>query len=319
MERDIQIRNVRPGDILGMTRVVLAARGLRGAELEVQMERDLARFNRQDLVETIESESLVAMLGARMIGVWRYGEFDQDVHLTRPEIDPLVQEVSQEAVRDAFLRDFWSHLSPVVNRAIYVDYPSPKGLLGEHLLRHGFDRQVTRTDMVIDLKEPVASTTDRLTFVPYSEDAHERFLGAFCRSFEGSLDPAMDWDARHPEQSFHLFRDRFGVFDPGVWVLATDGDGRDVGFALFQHLTAGRYAGQTMLLYTAVLPEARGQGYGEEIVREGLKRVRERRGSQEKVALTVSDPNEPARRIYDRVGFVPTERFSLYVATRPNL
>lgn len=318
MELDIQIRNVRPGDIVGMTRVVLAARGLRGAELEVQMERDLARFNRQGVVETIESEALVAMLGARMLGVWRYGEFDQDVHLTRPEIDPLVKEVSQEAIRDAFLHEFWPHLSPEVNRAIYVDYPSPLGLLGEHLLRQGFEKQVTRTDMVLSLKQPVASTTDRLTFVTYSAGVHERFLSAFCRSFEGSLDPAMDWDARHPEQSFHLFRDRFGVFDPGVWVLATDRDGRDVGFALFQHLAAGRYAGQTMLLYTAVLPEARGLGYGGEILREGLKRVRERRGAGEQVALTVSDPNEPARRIYDRVGFQPTERFSLYVATRPD-
>jgi RimJ/RimL family protein N-acetyltransferase len=314
--KEIQIRSVRPGDVFGITRVVLAARGLRGAELELQIERDLARFHRQGLIEAIESETLVAMQGALMIGVWRYGVFDRDVHLTRPEIDPIAMEVSAEEVVAAFLRDFWRHMPPKVNRAIYIDYPTSEGTLGEMFLRYGFEKYVDRTDMVISLTKPIEPTTDRLTFCTYSDQVHARFLDAFCRSFQGSLDPAMDWDARHPKKSFYLFRDRFGVFDPGMWVLATDRDGRDVGFALFQYMDSGRYGGQTMLLYTAVLPEARGQGYGEEILREGLKRVRERRGVKERVVLTVSDPNVPARRIYDRLGFRPTERFSLYVTTR---
>ena len=316
MIQDIKIRAVRPGDILGMTRVVLAARGLRGVELELQMERDLARFNRQGLIESIESDALVAMLGGRMVGVWRYGEFDQDAHMTRPEVDPLTKEVSEADVITAFLRGFWDYLSPNVNRALYVDYPTPSGTLDELLVQNGFRKQVDRTDMVLTLSEPLAPLSDRLTFSTYNNQIHDRFLAAFTRSFQGSLDPAMEWDAQHPVESFHIFRDRFGVFDSSVWVLATDRDGRDVGFAMFQNMASGRYGGTTMLLYTAVVPEARGNGYGEEILREGLNRVRARRGAEERVALTVSDPNVPARQIYDRIGFRPTERFAVYVASR---
>jgi ribosomal protein S18 acetylase RimI-like enzyme len=320
VELELTVRPVRPGDIMGMTRVILAARGLRGAELEVQIERDLARFRSQGVVEMIEREALVAMHGARMVGVMRYGAFDGECHLSRPEIDPAYRE---ETVAAALLQGFWPHMEDEVRKASVIDYPVADAAigrvktLGDVLLQSGFRELVERTDMALRLLKPIAPQRDELVFTSYDKQMHDRFFQAFQSSFTGSLDPTMEWDAEHPEESFMLFRDRFGHHDPNLWVLASDSSGRDVGFVLFQHFLGGRYAGDTVLLYTAVVPEARGRGYGEEIVREGLRRVRQRRGADARVSLTVSETNVPARRIYDRLGFRAVEDFSVYVMERP--
>lgn len=313
----IGIRPVRRGDIIGMTRVVLASRGLHGQELELQIERDLTRFRQQNLTEYLESETLIAMDGSKMVGVMRYGDFDGDVHLTRPEVDP---SADPEQVSEVFMREFWKYMNPQSKKAVYIDYAEPGNpmeTLGPLLEKCGFEVLVERTDMRLQLVQPLAPTTTRLTFTSYDLQLHNRFLHVFKESFRGSLDPMMDWDAKHPEQSLVMFRERFGRLEPSTWVLATDvNTGRDIGFALFQHFQGGRYHDNTVLLYTAVLQEARGQGFGEEIVREGLRRVRQLRGPREHVSLTVSKPNSPAAKIYKKIGFQPVENFTVYKMMR---
>jgi GNAT superfamily N-acetyltransferase len=204
-------------------------------------------------------------------------------------------------------------VAPESRKAVYVDYPDSAGrTLGAVFLRNGFYKLIDRLDMRVQLTREVEPAAQALRFSSYSKKTHDRFFEAFRASFAGSLDPMMEWDAAHPEQSFEMFRERFGDFDPNLWVLATDAGGQDVGFALFQTFAGGRYGGSTMLLYMAVLEHARGQGYGEAITREGLRRVRKRRGSQATVALTVTRGNRPAERIYERLGFQPTEQFTVY-------
>ncbi|PWK14393.1 GNAT family N-acetyltransferase [Tumebacillus permanentifrigoris] len=307
---EIYIRPVRPGDVFAITRTVLAARGFRGAELERQLERDLQRFREQNIIELIESDTWVAVDGSRMVGVMRYGEFEGDVHLTKPDIDPAFDEAT---VTGAFLQRFWQLVSPETRKAVYLDYADAAGhTLGDVFMQNGFHKLIDRFDMRLKLTKEIKPVTQLLTYSAYSPKTHDRFYEAFRASFAGSLDPMMEWDAAHPEQSFEMFRDRFGEFDPNLWVLATDAAGRDVGFALFQTFRGGRYDGTTMLLYMAVLQGARGQGYGEEITREGLRRVRKRDGSNAVVALTVTRGNKPAERIYERLGFQPIEQFTVY-------
>ena len=313
----IEVRAVRPGDIVGMTRVILASRGFAGADLERQMELDLQRFHQQGIVEQIESEALVAVADGRMVGVMRYGVFAEDVHLTRPEVDPAVDA---EPVIAAFLAQFWPFMAAETSRAVFVDYEQPGSealrTLGGLFLQNGFELLVERVDMQLRLADEVRPQAGKLLFSSYGPDMHERFLQAFKRSFADSLDPMMEWDARHPEESFEMFRDRFGVFNPEMWVLATDGEGRDVGFALFQHFVGGRYAGQVVLLYMAVVPEARGRGYGDRILAEGLRRIFKWRKKGAMVSLTVSAPNQPAAAIYQRAGFRPVGEFSVYASSR---
>lgn len=311
------IRPVRSGDIIGMTRVILAARGFRGARLEQQIEIDLARFREMGIVGEVESDTLIAMEEGRMVGVMRYGEFDEDAHLTRPEIDP---EADGEEVTTAFLRGFWAEMRPTTKRAMYIDYPEPSSslpTLGSILEKNGFHKLLDRLDMRLELTQEIpADDAGGLMFSSYHESLHERFLQAYTNSFIDSLDPMMEWDAEHPRESFEMFRERFGTFDPNLWVLATDREGRDVGFALFQHFLGGRYHNDIVLLYMAVLPEARGHGYGEWIVREGLRRIRRSHGAKFPVSLTVSKPNTPAANIYKKLGFRPVESFSVYRMNR---
>lgn len=307
---EIQIRSVRPGDIFGITRTVLAARGFRGTELEAALERDLQRFRELQIVELVESDTLVALDGSRIIGVMRYGEFDGEVHLTRPDVDPAFGEAEVTA---AFLQAFWDWMSLQSAKAVYLDYPDQEGRTrGELFLQNGFQKLIDRMDMRLSLVEDIEPLTSSLSFASYGADTHERFFAAYRASFAGSLDPMMAWDAAHPEESFEIFRERFGDFDPELWLLASDEQGEAVGFALFQPFQGGRYGGTTMLLYMAVLPEARGQGYGEEILREGLRRVRQIQGAKAIVSLTVTRGNDPAERIYKRLGFQPIEHFTVY-------
>jgi len=309
----ITIRPVQSGDLTEMTRVVLAARGMRGVALDQQVAADVARFREQGLVEAIEKDGLIALDGERMVGMMRYGEFEGDVHLTLPDVHP---EADRERVVSAFLREFWSFMQDATSRAVYVDYPGPVGTLGSLLLANGFEKLVDRLDMRMGLRQEIAPATGSLHFESLTESNQMRFFEAFKQSFQGSLDPMMDWDSRHPELSFEMFRFRFGHFEPEFWVLASDSEGQDVGFAMFQHFQGGRYAGDTVLLYTAVMPGARGRGYGEEIVREGLRRIRAKRGAAAQVSLTVSKPNQPAAVIYQRLGFSPVEEFSVYKMVR---
>ncbi|MBL0387675.1 GNAT family N-acetyltransferase [Tumebacillus sp. ITR2] len=307
---DIQIRPVRPGDVFGITRTVLAARGFHGPELDRQVEIDLQRFRDQNITDLIESETLIAHVGTRIVGVMRYGEFEGDVHLTHPDIDPAFDE---ELVTEAFLQKFWGLVESETGKAVYLDYPNhQRKTLGDVFLRNGFYKLIDRVDMNLRLTADVKPQTKSLLYSSYSKKTHDRFFEAFRTSFSGTLDPMMEWDAKHPEQSFEMFRERFGVFDPNLWVLATDSTGRDVGFALFQNFHGGRYGGTTMLLYMAVLPDSRGHGYGEEILREGLRRVRKSNGANATVALTVTRGNTPAERIYERLGFQSVEQFTVY-------
>lgn len=307
------IRPVRSGDLVAMTRVILAARGLCGEALERQVAADVARFREQNLVEVIETDGLAALEEERMVAVMRYGEFEGDVHLTRPEIDP---DADAHAVTAALLQEFWSYMQESTKRALFIDYQTPRGTLGEVFVQNGFEKAANRLDMRMRLQADIPQADSRLTFASFSEKNEMRFLQAFKDSFRGSLDPMMDWDARHPEMSFEMFRYRFGKFEPELWVLATDETGQDVGFAMFQHFPTGRYAGDVVLLYTAVIPEARGSGYGEEIIREGLRRIKAKRGGSATVALTVTETNTPAKRIYQRLGFSPVEEFSVYKMVR---
>jgi ribosomal protein S18 acetylase RimI-like enzyme len=310
------IRPARESDVVNLTRVVLAGRGLQGMALEMQVERDVARFRQQGLIGMVTAKTLVAFQGPLMVAVMRYGENEGEVHLSRPEVWPGVEEPD---VCRAFLQAYWKHMKPSTQRAVYLDYPVPSSkwnTMGAVFAENGFSKLVERVDMRMNLSKPIAPPDDRLTFSRFDPKIYGRFLQSYKESFKGTLDPMMEWDSRNPERSLEIFHQNFGNFDPNLWILATDRKRRDVGFALFQTFDGGRYAGDTVLLYMAVLPFARGLGYGEEILRAGLRAVRERRGKGAPVSLTVSKPNKPAAAIYRRMGFRAVEEYAVYTQNR---
>ncbi|ASS75094.1 hypothetical protein CIG75_08965 [Tumebacillus algifaecis] len=310
---NFQIRLVETGDVWDITRLVHRSRGLEGAILEAQVEQEVARFQEQGLVAEIESQTLVALDGARFAGILRYGGFETELQLQRPDVDPAYDE---REVTKAFLQNIWSYAGPKILKATYVDYHTRLGALGDVFEAAGFTRWVDRIDMRLKLTAEIAPGQKGLTFQSYSEAINERFFQVYKASYQDNLDPMMEWGATYPEKSFKMFQTRFGEFDRDLWVLATDADGRDVGFAIFHDFPGGRYAGDTVLLYTGVAPIARGKGFGGEIVREGVRRVRAKYGPGHAVSLSVTQGNEPAANNYKKLGFRPTEAFSVYKMVR---
>ncbi|TCP59486.1 acetyltransferase (GNAT) family protein [Tumebacillus sp. BK434] len=304
-----QIRSVEQGDVWNIAHVVHRSRGLDGPLLERQVEQDVARFQEQGVIQQVESNTLVALDGDVFAGLLRYGQFEHELQLQRPDVDPAYDE---RDVTRALLREIWSFAGPAITKVTYVDHATHAGTLGDVFEEAGFYRWVDRLDMRLKLTEEVGPGQRALTFKAYSEEVRERFYNVYRASFGSTLDPMMQWSADYPEQSFLMFQERFGPFDPEIWVLATDAEGQDVGFAIFHQFDGGRYAGDTVLLYTGVSPQARGKGYGSEIVREGLRRVRAKRGPQHAVSLSVTRANKPAEDNYRKLGFRPTEAFTVY-------
>ncbi len=307
------VRPVQPGDLRHLTHLVHASRGLEGAALDELVEREVARFQKQGMVEMIESNTLVALDGERFAGMLRYGEFENELQLLRPDVDP---RYDQRAVAKALLTDIWSFVRQEMTHATYVDYPMHSSTLGDVFEEAGFSLWLERFDMRLKLREQVAPRGTGLQFFSFTEAVKARFYQVYAASFAGSLDPMMKWCVDHPVESFEMFQTRYGPVDPELWFLASDADGQDVGIAMFQQITSGRYAGDTLLMYTAVAEHARGKGYGGEIVREGLRRVRDKQGPAHAVSLSVTRTNAPAANIYAGIGFRRTEEFNVYKRDR---
>jgi ribosomal protein S18 acetylase RimI-like enzyme len=93
-----------------------------------------------------------------------------------------------------------------------------------------------------------------------------------------------------------------GIHDPQLWWLARSA-GQPAGVLL---LTQMPDAPELDVIYVGVVPEARGRGFGLELV---LKAIYETRlAEQRQLTLSVDARNEPARHLYRKVGFETHEQ-----------
>jgi ribosomal protein S18 acetylase RimI-like enzyme len=88
----------------------------------------------------------------------------------------------------------------------------------------------------------------------------------------------------------------------GVTLGAFDGDAL-VGVVTCIHATGRKMRHRANIYAMYVAPEARGRGVGRALLTEAIARARAWDGV-DLVLLTVSAINEPARRLYDSLGFV---------------
>lgn len=123
----------------------------------------------------------------------------------------------------------------------------------------------------------------------------QRLLDVIDQTYLGTLDcPALD-GLRKTSDVLAGYQ-AIGVFDPTRWLIVRCA-ARDVGCLLLSE-HAGR---QWELVYFGLIPEARGQGWGIELVRWALWLARE--GKAEQMVLSVDAANMPARRNYEQAGF----------------
>lgn len=141
-----------------------------------------------------------------------------------------------------------------------------------------------------------------------ASDADRPFLRELYASVRESELAAVPWSA---EQKRAFCDDQFALQDrhyrehyPGAQFLIIEVDGRPVG-RWYRALVGG----ELRLLDIALLPSIRGQGIGSRLLRE---LVAEADAGGHPTVLYV-EPENPARRLYARMGFEPRETFGVYL------
>ncbi|MBN2587052.1 MAG: GNAT family N-acetyltransferase [Candidatus Fermentibacteraceae bacterium] len=119
-----------------------------------------------------------------------------------------------------------------------------------------------------------------------SPDELSRFLHTSLSPFEDPVDEIMDGLE-------YAFSDVEGK--GGFVILARDG-GNTVGALVMLRTGMSGYVPPNILLYIAVKPDCRGQGIGGSMIREAFRK------SDGDIKLHV-DYDNPARRLYERMGF----------------
>ncbi len=135
------------------------------------------------------------------------------------------------------------------------------------------------------------------------------FARVLERTYEGSLDCPELNGRRSGEQALQSHRTR--NWKPELWKLYRHA-GREVGVVLVAEHSDQR---AWELVYLGVVPEARGRGYGRALVADVLRGAK--RAGVESVFLSVDTRNTPARKVYERLGFIPVGRRRVFVRFGP--
>lgn len=162
-------------------------------------------------------------------------------------------------------------------------------LLREHGFVHIADLELRQRW----LREPPADwTLPAWRTLTYDETTAARFAAVVERSYLGSLDCPAFTGYRTGAEALESHR-AAGGFDPSLWTLF-EVEGRDVGVLL---LASPPEQNAWEVLYTGIVPEARGKGLGKALMEFGLRAARS--AGRERLCLCVDASNVYARAVYD--------------------
>jgi ribosomal protein S18 acetylase RimI-like enzyme len=177
------------------------------------------------------------------------------------------------------------------------------------LQRNGF-RHVTRLWYLardLHLSDSPPASPSRLGYRSYEAGPAFAFHETLLRTYEGTRDCPEINGVRTVEEVIVGHRAQ-GRFDPSRWWLALDG-GRPVGVLL---LTEMPDTGDWDVSYAGVVPEARRQGFGRELLLKGISEAKA--SGVGRVTLSVDARNEPALQLYRGLGFAPYDRREVLLA-----
>nr|WP_246287091.1 GNAT family N-acetyltransferase [Schumannella luteola] len=178
--------------------------------------------------------------------------------------------------------------------------------------RAGLGQRLERVKLLWRRGDPVPAAPTRVGFRPASDEA---FIATLTRVARGSLDATTHREIAAVGAEQHA-RDEFAFYAGlpgrrGDWRLAFD---RGVGGAgsvdegsiddVIGVIIPSRSAYSASVSYLGVVPEARGRGYGLDLLDE-ITRVHARADEPEITALTDAD-NTPMRRTFARGGYRET-------------
>jgi ribosomal protein S18 acetylase RimI-like enzyme len=179
------------------------------------------------------------------------------------------------------------------------------------LERHGFRHITTLLYLHRALHENEAGSEaltrpSRLTYLPYAGDP-ALFQRTLMETYEGSLDCPELNGVRDPAEIIEGHKSQGGG-DPRYWWLALDGD-RPAGVLLLADVPEWQ---SLDVSYVGVVPACRRHGVGRSLTAKAVQEAQAAGVAQ--VTLAVDARNDPARRLYARLGFVQFDRREVYLS-----
>lgn len=176
------------------------------------------------------------------------------------------------------------------------------------VLRHvGFRHLADLLYMSCELSRyPLAAPPSELDYVPYDASQRGRLKELVARTYEGTLDCAELDGVRELDHVINGYQ-ATGVFRPENWLFVQSG-GQDVGMLLLADHPKGRH---WELMYTALVPGARGRGWGRQITRYAQWLARG--ANVERIVVAVDAANTPAVAMYRDSGFELWDQRAVYV------
>ncbi len=134
----------------------------------------------------------------------------------------------------------------------------------------------------------------------------QRLAALIDRTYVGTLDcPQLD-GLRQTADVIAGYK-AVGELRPELWLIARD-RADDVGCLLMNLHPDVRHA---EIVYVALIPEVRGRGWGQALIMRAIALAQ--RGGAERMVLAVDAANQPAIRIYERLGFFEFDRRAVWV------
>ncbi len=189
---------------------------------------------------------------------------------------------------------------------------SSESCLGQPLLRHGFQHICHLWYLRHDLQLVAGQLAgeSRLQFRTYEEVEQALFAATLLQSYQDSLDCPEVAGARTIEEILAGHQAQ-GRFDPSRWWLASRHD-EPIGVIV---TSPQPDTGDWDLSYLGVIPPARRQGFGREMLQHVLVEARAAGAAQ--LTLSVDGRNRPAQQLYHAMGFEVHDRREVFLAVWP--
>jgi ribosomal protein S18 acetylase RimI-like enzyme len=212
------------------------------------------------------------------------------------------------AVEDALVQRASAWLRGSGARLAQTLLPPTDAPQAEPLLRNGF-RHVTRLwYMLHPAPENVPALDGRLTYESYARLPEPALLARVLqRTYEATQDCPEVTGVRTMDEVIEGHRAQ-GKYDPERWWLVRHG-GEPIGVLL---LTEMPEWASLDVAYVGVVPGARGRGFGRAIMGWALREAA--LSGIGRVTLSVDARNEPAWRLYRRLGFEAQDEREVYLA-----
>jgi ribosomal protein S18 acetylase RimI-like enzyme len=275
-------------------------------EPETRLARVAVGLDLIDRGELDPTGVLVARAGDRLIGAMVAAPVPGGAAAVWP---PQVEPEAPAAIADAlavhavaWLRDQGVKMAQVLL--------GPEDLpLAGPLLHAGFRHTTTLLYLrhfLEDLPTDLIAAAERLTYTAFTDSDPAPFAAALGRTYENTQDCPEISGARSPTEA--LAGHQAGGFNPATWWLAS-ANGAPAGVLL---VNPSPDDDGWEVAYVGVVPEFRRRGFGHELMVKAI--LEAKAAGQECLALAVDARNQPARAMYERLGFEQHETRDVLLA-----